>query len=118
MSSKTEEAGDEAKISDGQAERALEKVKIYTDDGKTVSPIVRSEVYDGLFSLREWLEDRKKSDKIIDNGQDYAQAIQNIDGIQVFVTEKGTSRYVEALEKGNCIFATALSALTAAKKTP
>ena len=41
MSSKTEEAGDEAKISDGQAERALEKVKIYTDDGKTVSPIVR-----------------------------------------------------------------------------
>lgn len=104
MSSKTEEAGDEAKISDGQAERALEKVKIYTDDGKTVSPIVRSEVYDGLFSLREWLEDRKKSDKIIDNGQDYAQAIQNIDGIQVFVTEKGTSRYVEALEKGELHF--------------
>ena len=104
MSSKTEEAGDEAKISDGQAERALEKVKIYTDDGKTVSPIVRSEVYDGLFSLREWLEDRKKSGKIIDNGQDYAQAIQNIDGIQVFVTEKGTSRYVEALEKGELHF--------------
>ena len=104
MSSKTEEAGDEAKISDGQAERALEKVKIYTDDGKTVSPIVRSEVYNGLFSLREWLEDRKKSGKIIDNGQDYAQAIQNIDGIQVFVTEKGTSRYVEALEKGELHF--------------
>lgn len=104
MSSKTEEAGDEAKISDGQAERALEKVKIYTDDEKTVSPIVRSEVYDGLFSLREWLEDRKKSGKIIDNGQDYAQAIQNIDGIQVFVTEKGTSRYVEALEKGELHF--------------
>ncbi len=104
MSSKTEEAGDEAKISDGQAERALEKVKIYTDDGKTVSPIVRSEVYDGLFSLREWLEDRKKSGKVIDNGQDYAQAIQNIDGIQVFVTEKGTSRYVEALEKGELHF--------------
>ena len=104
MSSKTEEAGDEAKISDGQAERALKKVKIYTDDGKTVSPIVRSEVYDGLFSLREWLEDRKKSGKIIDNGQDYAQAIQNIDGIQVFVTEKGTSRYVEALEKGELHF--------------
>lgn len=104
MSSKTEEAGDEAKISDGQAERALEKVKIYTDDGKTVSPIVRSEVYDGLFSLREWLEDRKKSGKIIDNGQDYAQAIQNIDGIQVFVTEKGTSRYIEALEKGELHF--------------
>lgn len=104
MSSKTEEAGDEAKISDGQAERALEKVKIYTDDGKTVSPIVRSEVYDGLFSLREWLEDRKKSGKIIDNGQDYARAIQNIDGIQVFVTEKGTSRYVEALEKGELHF--------------
>lgn len=104
MSSKTEEAGDEAKISDGQAERALEKVKIYTDDGKTVSPIVRSEVYDGLFSLREWLEDRKKSGKIIDNGQDYAQAIQNIDGVQVFVTEKGTSRLVEALEKGELHF--------------
>ena len=104
MSSKTEEAGDEAKISDGRAERALEKVKIYTDDGKTVSPIVRSEVYNGLFSLREWLEDRKKSGKIIDNGQDYAQAIQNIDGIQVFVTEKGTSRYVEALEKGELHF--------------
>ena len=104
MSSKTEEAGDEAKISDGQAERALEKGKIYTDDEKTVSPIVRSEVYDGLFSLREWLEDRKKSGKIIDNGQDYAQAIQNIDGIQVFVTEKGTSRYVEALEKGELHF--------------
>lgn len=100
MSSKTEEAGDEAKISDGQAERALEKVKIYTDDGKTVSPIVRSEVYDGLFSLREWLEERKKSGKIIDNGQDYAQAIQNIDGMQVFVTEKGEARLVEALEKG------------------
>lgn len=63
MSSRIEEAGDEAKISDGQAERALEKVKIYTDDGKTVSPIVRSEVYDGLFSLREWLEDRKMSGK-------------------------------------------------------
>ena len=104
MSSKTEDAGDEANISDGQAERALEKVKIYTDDGKTVSPIVRSEVYNGLFSLREWLEDRKKSGKIIDNGQDYAQAIQNIDGIQVFVTEKGTSRYVEALEKGELHF--------------
>lgn len=100
MSSKTEEAGDEAKISDGQAERALEKVKIYTDDEKTVSPIVRSEVYDGLFSLREWLEERKKSGKIIDNGQDYAQAIQNIDGMQVFVTEKGEARLVEALEKG------------------
>ena len=92
MSSKTEEAGDEAKISDGQAERALEKVKIYTDDEKTVSPIVRSEVYDGLFSLREWLEDRKKSGKIIDNGKDYSQANQNIDGIQVFVTVKGPSR--------------------------
>lgn len=104
MSGKTEETGDEAKISDGQAERALEKVKIYTDDEKTVSPIVRSEVYDGLFSLREWLEDRKKSGKIIDNGQDYARAIQNIDGIQVFVTEKGTSRYVEALEKGELHF--------------
>lgn len=104
MSGKTEEAGDEAKISDGQAERALDKVKIYTDDGEAVSPVVRSEVYGGLFSLREWLEDRKKSGKIIDNGQDYAQAIQNIDGIQVFVTEKGTSRYVEALEKGELHF--------------
>lgn len=104
MSSKTEEAGDEAKISDGQAERALDKVKIYTDDGEAVSPVVRSEVYGGLFSLREWLEDRKKSGQIIDNGQDYAQAIQNIDGIQVFVTEKGTSRYVEALEKGELHF--------------
>lgn len=104
MSGKTEEAGDEAKISDGQAERALDKVKIYTDDGEAVSPVVRSEVYGGLFSLREWLEDRKKSGKIIDNGQDYARAIQNIDGIQVFVTEKGTSRYVEALEKGELHF--------------
>lgn len=104
MSGKTEETGDEAKISDGQAERALDKVKIYTDDGEAVSPIVRSEVYGGLFSLREWLEDRKKSGKIIDNGQDYARAIQNIDGIQVFVTEKGTSRYVEALEKGELHF--------------
>lgn len=104
MSGKTEETGDEAKISDGQAERALDKVKIYTDDGEAVSPVVRSEVYGGLFSLREWLEDRKKSGKIIDNGQDYAQAIQNIDGIQVFVTEKGTSRYVEALEKGELHF--------------
>lgn len=104
MSGKTEEAGDEAKISDGQAERALDKVKIYTDDGEAVSPVVRSEVYGGLFSLREWLEDRKKSGQIIDNGQDYAQAIQNIDGIQVFVTEKGTSRYVEALEKGELHF--------------
>lgn len=104
MSGKTEETGDEAKISDGQAERALDKVKIYTDDGEVVSPVVRSEVYGGLFSLREWLEDRKKSGKIIDNGQDYAQAIQNIDGIQVFVTEKGTSRYVEALEKGELHF--------------
>lgn len=104
MSGKTEETGGEAKISDGQAERALDKVKIYTDDGEAVSPVVRSEVYGGLFSLREWLEDRKKSGKIIDNGQDYAQAIQNIDGIQVFVTEKGTSRYVEALEKGELHF--------------
>lgn len=104
MSGKTEETGDEAKISDGQAERALDKVKIYTDDGEAVSPVVRSEVYGGLFSLREWLEDRKKSGKIIDNGWDYAQAIQNIDGIQVFVTEKGTSRYVEALEKGELHF--------------
>lgn len=104
MSGKTEETGDEAKISDGQAERALDKVKIYTDDGEAVSPVVRSEVYGGLFSLREWLEDRKKSGKIIDNGQDYARAIQNIDGIQVFVTEKGTSRYVEALEKGELHF--------------
>lgn len=104
MSGKTEETGDEAKISDGQAERALDKVKIYTDDGEAVSPVVRSEVYGGLFSLREWLEDRKKSGKIIDNGRDYAQAIQNIDGIQVFVTEKGTSRYVEALEKGELHF--------------
>lgn len=104
MSGKTEEAGDEAKISDGQAERALDKVKIYMDDGEAVSPVVRSEVYGGLFSLREWLEDRKKSGKIIDNGQDYARAIQNIDGIQVFVTEKGTSRYVEALEKGELHF--------------
>lgn len=104
MSGKTEEAGYEAKISDGQAERALDKVKIYTDDGEAVSPVVRSEVYGGLFSLREWLEDRKKSGKIIDNGQDYARAIQNIDGIQVFVTEKGTSRYVEALEKGELHF--------------
>lgn len=104
MSGKTEEAGDEAKISDGQAERALDKVKIYTDDGEAVSPVVRSEVYGGLFSLREWLEGRKKSGKIIDNGQDYARAIQNIDGIQVFVTEKGTSRYVEALEKGELHF--------------
>lgn len=104
MSGKTEETGGEAKISDGQAERALDKVKIYTDDGEAVSPVVRSEVYGGLFSLREWLEDRKKSGKIIDNGQDYARAIQNIDGIQVFVTEKGTSRYVEALEKGELHF--------------
>lgn len=104
MSGKTEETGDEAKISDGQAEWALGKVKIYTDDGEAVSPVVRSEVYGGLFSLREWLEDRKKSGKIIDNGQDYARAIQNIDGIQVFVTEKGTSRYVEALEKGELHF--------------
>lgn len=104
MSGKTEETGDEAKISDGQAEWALDKVKIYTDDGEAVSPVVRSEVYGGLFSLREWLEDRKKSGKIIDNGWDYAQAIQNIDGIQVFVTEKGTSRYVEALEKGELHF--------------
>lgn len=104
MSGKTEEAGDEAKISDGQAERALDKVKIYTDDGEAVSPVVRSEVYGGLFSLREWLEDRKKSGKIIDNGQDYARAIQNIDGIQVFVTEKGEARLVEALEKGELHF--------------
>ena len=55
-------------------------------------------------SLREWLAERKRSGKVIDNEQDYARAIQNIDGIQVFVTEKGTSRCVEALEKGELHF--------------
>ena len=104
MSGKTEEAGDEAKISDGQAERALDKVKIYTDDGEAVSPVVRSEVYGGLFSLRVWLDDRKKSGKIIDNGQDYARAIQNIDGIQAFHLslriQHGVNDFFLALGKG------------------
>lgn len=104
MSGKTEKAGDEAQISNEQEVQALGKVKIWTDDGEKVSPAVRSEVYDGLFSLREWLAERKRSGKVIDNEQDYAQAIQNIDGIQVFVTEKGTSRCVDALEKGELHF--------------
>ena len=104
MSGKTEKAGDEAQISNEQEVQALGKVKIWTDDGEKVSPAVRSEVYDGLFSLREWLAERKRSGKVIDNEQDYARAIQNIDGIQVFVTEKGTSRLVEALEKGELHF--------------
>lgn len=104
MSGKTEKAGDEAQISNEQEVQALGKVKIWTDDGEKVSPAVRSEVYDGLFSLREWLAERKRSGKVIDNEQDYARAIQNIDGIQVFVTEKGTSRCVEALEKGELHF--------------
>ncbi len=104
MSGKTEKAGDEAQISNEQEVQALGKVKIWTDDGEKVSPAVRSEVYDGLFSLREWLAERKRSGKVIDNEQDYARAIQNIDGIQVFVTEKGTSRCVDALEKGELHF--------------
>lgn len=104
MSGKTEKAGDEVQISNEQEVQALGKVKIWTDDGEKVSPAVRSEVYDGLFSLREWLAERKRSGKVIDNEQDYAQAIQNIDGIQVFVTEKGTSRCVDALEKGELHF--------------
>ena len=55
MSGKTEKAGDEAQISNEQEVQVLGKVKIWTDDGEKVSPAVRSEVYDGLFSLRRFL---------------------------------------------------------------
>ncbi len=79
-------------------------IKIHNDEGIEVSDDYKSEIYDGIYSLKEWLEGRKKSGKLIDNEQDYQRAQERLDNMQVFLSDKGYACVLDALKKGELHF--------------
>ena len=74
--------------------------KIIVDENLQISDEQRQEVQEGLSSLKNWLIKRRAVSKNADGEPDYQIALDNLDKTQVFLTEKGADRLIEAVQNG------------------